>query len=116
MAFVHVFASLGRFRSEEELRAFVDQTYTEDGDGIPSPFMREVGLEDHEPGCIEVIRADRGIPLAELLTDASYSARWLRELDGTRLADAVVCVFEPNTVLYPNRCSMNYCGLFRYEP
>ena len=41
---VHVFTSTGRFRSLEELRAYVDATYTADGDGIPSAFMEEVDL------------------------------------------------------------------------
>ena len=26
--------------SLDEVQAFIDKTYTEDGDGIPSPFMR----------------------------------------------------------------------------
>jgi Immunity protein 22 len=48
MATVYVFLSTGRFRSLKEMRQFIDQTYTEDGDGIPSSFMREVGLSEYE--------------------------------------------------------------------
>ncbi len=59
MATVHVFVSTGRFHSSEEMRRFIDETYTDDGDGIPSPFMREVGLSEYEPMCIEAIHSGR---------------------------------------------------------
>ncbi len=48
---VHVLISTGRFRSFDEMRAYIDETYTEDGDGISSALMREVGLSECEPGC-----------------------------------------------------------------
>jgi hypothetical protein len=73
MATVHVFVSTGRFRSRDEVREFVDETYDEDGEGTPSPFMAEVGLTDHEPACIEAIHRDRPVPLADLLAGASYA-------------------------------------------
>jgi hypothetical protein len=34
MATVYSFAALGRFKSLSEMRRFIEQTYTEDGDGI----------------------------------------------------------------------------------
>jgi hypothetical protein len=40
---VHVLISTGRFKSSHEMRSYIDETYTDDGDGIPSAFMREVG-------------------------------------------------------------------------
>lgn len=44
MPIVHVFASAGRFSSLEEMRAFIDPMYTEDGDMVPSRFMKEIEL------------------------------------------------------------------------
>ena len=116
MATVHVFVSSGRFRSFEEMRYFVDKAYTEDGEGIPSPFMREVGLSNYEPGCIEAIHSECPTPLSELLADASYAEQWLPHLPATRMADAAVCVFAPNEVRHPRGCSLEYCGPFEYKP
>lgn len=59
MAHVHVFGCSGRFGSFEEMCTFIDQAYTEDGDGIPSAFMREVALSGYEPGCIEAIHSKK---------------------------------------------------------
>ncbi|MBS0264197.1 MAG: immunity 22 family protein [Planctomycetes bacterium] len=99
------------------MRAYIDETFTEDGDGIPSPFMREVGLSDYEPGCIEAIPSDSGspVPLSELLVGASYSDQWLRHLDLSRLADAAICVFSPNCVDHPESCSLEYLGAFTFR-
>lgn len=116
MPTVHVFVSVGRFASFKEMRAFIDETYTDDGDGVPSPFMREVQLSDYEPGCIEAIHSKRTVPLAKLLACASYSDQWLHQLDGDKKADAAICVFEPNTVTRPTGSSLEYCGAFKYSP
>jgi hypothetical protein len=116
MAIVHVFLSVGRFRSFEEMRRFIDQTYTEDGEGVPSTFMREIRLLGHEPGCIEAIHSDRATPLLELLRGASYSDQWVLHLDSCRCVDAVICVFEPNVVQRPQASSLEYCGAFEYSP
>jgi hypothetical protein len=117
METVHVFISTGRFRSFEDMRAFIDQTYTEDGDGIPSAFMREVGLSGYEPACIEAIFSESGqaVPQSELLPGASYSEQWLSSLDKTRVADAVICVFAPNQVARPQNSSLEYVGAFGYR-
>ncbi|HET7231760.1 MAG TPA: immunity 22 family protein [Longimicrobium sp.] len=114
---VHVFISTGRFRSFGELRAYVDETYNEDGDGVPSAFMREAGLSEYEPGCIEAIPSECGspVPLSRLLAGASYSGQWLPRLDGARRADAAICVFAPNRVEHPGRCSLEYLGAFEYR-
>jgi hypothetical protein len=114
---VHVFISTGRFRSIEEMRGYVDEAYTEDGDGIPSTFMLEVDLTDYEPNCIETIvsKSAMPVPLSELMATLSYAEQWLPNLDGTREADAAICVFAPNCVEQPNRCSLEYLGAFGYR-
>lgn len=116
MATVHVFVSTGRFRSFEEMRLFIDETYTEDGDGVPSLFMNEVGLDDYEPGCIEAIFSLRPVPLPELLTRTSYSDQWLPSLGDSGPVDAAICVFEPNRVEHPQGSSLDYFGAFGFEP
>ena len=113
---VHVFVSTGRFRSFAQMRKFIDQTYTEDGDGVPSDFMREVGLYDYEPGCIEAIHRRRPAKLATLLKDASYADQWLPKIkDAGRTADAAICVYHPNRVRHPRRTSLEYVGGFEFE-
>lgn len=111
---VHVFVSTGRFRTFEEMQEFIDQTYTDDGDGVPSPFMLEVGLSEYEPDCIEVIFAGQPTPLAELLAGSSYEDQWLPKLDGKRVADSAICVFAPNLLSHPQRSSLEYVGAFDY--
>ena len=112
---VHIFISAGRFRSSDELRCFVEATYTEDGDNLPSLFMREVRLTSHEPGCIETIYRERAVPLAELLTGASYSDQWLHKLGAGGSADSAICVFAPNRLSHPNASSLKYLGAFDYS-
>jgi immunity protein 22 of polymorphic toxin system len=115
METVHVFVSTGRFRSFQEMRAFIDQTYTEDGDGVPSAFMREVGLSSYEPGCIEAIHREQVVALSQLLARASYGDQWVPQLDGSLRADAAICVFAPNAVAHPHRSSLEYVGAFEYR-
>ena len=55
MATVHVFVATRRFASEREMDEFIDPTFTQDGDIVPSRFMREVELGGYEPGCIEAV-------------------------------------------------------------
>ena len=115
METVHVFITTGRFRSFDEMRAFIDETYTEDGDGIPSAFMREVGLSEYEPGCIEALHHSHAVPLAQLLGGASYADQWLPHVNGSLQADAAICVFAPNRVEQPQNSSLEYVGAFEYE-
>src|SRR5947209_12238371 len=114
METVHVFASTGRFRSFEEMRSFIDQTYTEDGDAVPSAFMHESDLSEYEPGCIEAIHSERPLPLAKLLAGCSFSERWLPQVDGSLTADSAICVFPPNVLGNPYGCSLTYVGAFTY--
>lgn len=114
---VHVFISTGRFRSFDEIRQFIDQDYTDDGDGIDSEFMTEVGFREYEPGCIEAILSETGesVPLFQLLQGTSYYDQWLVELDDALFADAAICVFSPNEIEQPCNCSMEYVGEFHYQ-
>ena len=113
---VHVFISIGRFGSFEEMREYVDQTYTEDGEAIPSAFMREVELHDYEPMAIEAVPSDSGRPVtvAALLAHCAWAGRWLPALDGARTADAALCVFSPNLVPYPERCALEHLGVVHF--
>ena len=112
---VHVFVSTGRFRSFAEMRVFVEETYTDDGDGVPSLFAREVGLSGYEPGCIECIERPAPVPLPELLAEASYSDQWLSRLPAGRQADTAICVFAPNLLAQPESSSLEYLGAFGYR-
>jgi hypothetical protein len=112
---VHIFIDTGRFKSLAEMSSFIDERYTEDGEGVPSAFMREVGLSEYEPGCIEAIYHEKPVALETLLDHASYAAQWLPKLDGSRTADAAICVFAPNRV-QGHRCSLEYVGAFEYDP
>jgi Immunity protein 22 len=116
MAKVHVFIASGRFRSFEEMRRFIDGSYSEDGEAIVSPFIREVELTGYEPMCIKAIHSERPVPLPELLANASFSSEWLPQFGNSRLADSAICVFEPNRVGHPRSSSLDYCGAFEYNP
>jgi hypothetical protein len=117
MRSVHIFISNGRFRSFSGMREFIDQRYTEDGDGIPSEFMREAGLRNYEPMCIEAVISSAGseMPVNELLTNASWSSQWLEKLPPEKRADAAICVFDPNTLQTPEATSLEYLGAFPYD-
>jgi immunity protein 22 of polymorphic toxin system len=116
MASVHVFVSTGRFSSFGEMRQYVDVIYTEDGDAISSPFMKEVGLEAYEPGCIEAVVSPSGaaVPIATLLSRSSWAEQWLEYLPAELSADAALCVFEPNRLARPEGCSLTYLGKFEF--
>jgi hypothetical protein len=116
MASVYIFAALGRFKSVAEMRQFIDMTYTEDGDGIDSAFIREVGLSAYEPNCIEAVWSESPKPLKQLLQGASYCDQWLPGLSISDVADLAICVFEPNMILHPERSSLRYCGVYTYDP
>jgi hypothetical protein len=113
---VHVFISTGRFHSFDEMRSFVEQTYTEDGESIPSPFGREVYQSWYEPGCIECMHRFSAIPITELLANSSYSDQWLPYLKTSEVADAAICVFSPNRIEYPEGSTLKYLGSFKYRP
>jgi hypothetical protein len=83
---------------------------------VPSVFMREVRLTVYEPMCIEAIHSEQRQRLSGLLSRASFSHQWMTQLDGTRRADAAICVFSPNQVETPEATSLEYCGAFQYRP
>ena len=115
MPSVHIFASQGRFASVEAIREFIDPTYTEGGDQVDSDFIREVGIDEFEPMCIEVIHSTVAKPLKALLEKMSYSDQWLPQLGVACDADTAICIFEPNVVLRPESSSLRYCGVLSYN-
>jgi hypothetical protein len=115
MEIVHVFVALGRFTSDAELQAFVDPTYTEDGDLVPSQFMRETGLSHCEPAAIERVHCPTPLPVRELLRGSSYDDQWLQRVDASLVAESAICVFGPNMLGQPQSASMQYAGAFHYR-
>lgn len=115
---VHVFVSTGRFRSIAPLRQYIDMTYTEDGEGVASAFIREVDLAHFEPGCIEAVVSPSGeaLPIRELLAGASWGDRWLSQVPAHFTGDAAICVHSPNVVRAPEGCSLEHVGCFRTDP
>ena len=107
MPTVHVFTSTGRFSSFEQMREFIDATFTEDGDLVPSRFMDEVQLNGYEPGCIEATHAPEPTSLRDLLYGVSYGEQWLHLVDPSVVASEAICVLEPNTLAGPRnrRCA-----------
>jgi hypothetical protein len=116
LAVVHVFVSTGRFASFEAIRRFIDQTYTEDGDGTGSDFTREVGLDEgYEPACIEAYCKTEPLDLSSLLAGSSYSEQWLHLVPQTVTANSAICVFEPNRMRTPEKTSLTYIGSFLFD-
>jgi hypothetical protein len=113
---VHIFVSCGRFADADELAHFVEPDYTEEGDLIPSQFMAEIGLESYEPMTIEREFYRRPIELLSALPAFSYANQFpLVRLDQT-IVDTIICVYSPNIVRTPNRSSLDYVGVFRFDP
>ncbi len=112
---IHAFIAKGQFQSDTDLRAYFDPTYDAQGCMVPSPFMREIGLSDYEPGRITAIRRDRPVRASRLLAHISRGKEWAGLRPGrTLLADTAVCVFTPARVAYPRLCSLRYLGGFEY--
>jgi len=114
VSIVHLFVSTGRFSSFEALREFIDPTYTDDGDFVPSTFIEEVRLDDYEPGCIETVCEPQPKPIRELLAGVSYAEQWLKFLDPRLIASEAICVFQPNTIARPANSSL-YAGAYYYK-
>jgi RNA polymerase sigma-70 factor (ECF subfamily) len=112
---VHVFLANGRFRSDTELRAFLDPAYTEDGDLVPSQFMRETGLREYEPACIERVYSPSPLRVHELVRATSYADQWLHRLEASLVGDSAICVFGPNVLDHPKHTSIRYVGGFPYR-
>ena len=116
MAVVHLFISTGRFSSFEEMRLFIEQTYTEEGDGIDSEFMQEVGLDEgYEPCCIVAICEANPVDIQSLLAGACYGDQWVHLVPQALRANAAICVFEPNRLRTPRKTSLTYVGAFSYD-
>jgi hypothetical protein len=116
VAVVHLFASSGQFSSFDEMRRFIDQTFSEDGDGIASEFMREAGLDNgYEPSCIEAYWTAATIDVGSLLAGASYGDQWVHLIPPDVTANAAICVFEPNRMRTPENASLTYLGSFPFD-
>ena len=113
--FVYVFISIGRFPSTKALHDFLDPTYTEDGDLIPSPFMCEVDQSEYEPMCLERILIDEPIAVSQLLAGCSYASSWLPHINGKYQADMALCLFSPNHLEHPERSSLTYLGTVKFS-
>ncbi|WP_395298387.1 hypothetical protein ACF9IK_36705 [Kitasatospora hibisci] len=117
---VHVFLSRGRFSSFEDIRDYVDQRWSGDGDAEPSVLMGEAGIAELEPTCVEAVHAQDGGHLAPvapevLLREVSYADQWLPHVESAEPADAAICVFAPNVVTNPHGTSLHYLGRFTYR-
>lgn len=112
MGTVHLFISRSRFHSFTEIREFIEERYSEDGDSIPSAFMEEVGLRGYEPACIEAAYSKQVIPISQLLGKMSYATAWLDAVPVGLVADSAICVFSPNVVVTPESSSLEYVGAF----
>ncbi|KAB8060159.1 hypothetical protein GCN74_09315 [Janthinobacterium sp. FT14W] len=117
VSIVHVFACRGRFPDWDALQAYLSPTYSDDGDAVPSPFFLETGLTHYEPACIESAMLAAPVPLAQLLDGVSYGDSWLAQAcaDGDAqglLADTGICVFAPNRLAHPQRCSLHHVGSY----
>src|SRR6266540_5197684 len=107
---VYVFISTDRFQTAENLHSFLDPTYTEDGDMLPSTFMREVGQSEYEPMCIERFLTDSPLAVNLLLADASYATDWLPHINSSVQGNMALCIFFPNHLEHPERSSLTYLG------
>jgi len=115
MGTVHLFISRSRFYSFEEIREFIEEKYTEDGDSLASAFMEEVGLRGYEPACIEATYSREVIPISQLLEKVSYATAWLDAVPVGLVADSAICVFSPNVVATPESSSLEYVGVFEFS-
>lgn len=112
---VHIFVSLGQFHSWEQVTAYLDPTYTEDGDCLPSTFMRETHLDEFEPTCIEVQHFTTPRQGRDLFPGFSWSDRWAQQVECLSEADTVICVFPPNQLVTPEQTVLTYLGCVFFE-
>ena len=111
---VHIFISKGRFQSMEQLRKFVDETYTEDGDTEPSPFNNEVRISSFSPDHLQAIHKPQAVPVRELLATAPHADQFLTKVTAEKVANVAICVYAPNVVRSPSSASIEYLGAFDY--
>ena len=115
MPVVHIYIADEESILEEDVYAYVNATYTEDGEQIDSHFMRDIGLTDHEPGCIELVIDPTPLPLPHLLEGCSYVDQWISQLPVDDCARVAVCVYEPNVVADPTNSKYRYVGGYGYR-
>lgn len=112
-SYVHIFITSGRFASHNEMRSFIDPTYTEDGDIVLSNFMSEVSLKGYDPMCIEAVYGGRSQSVTELLKESSYANQWIGALPPSLVADSAICLYCPNETTTPDS-SLNRPGHGRH--
>ena len=117
-ASVWVFAGSDAFADWEALERYIEPVSDGQGKVQASALMREVGLQDYEPDCIEadMLEAGESLPLAQMLEGASYGEQWLHRLPAEAKANVVICVFSPNRVSTPEACTLSFIGQFSYIP
>ncbi|MEM7105294.1 MAG: immunity 22 family protein [Bacteroidota bacterium] len=112
MSWVYVFVAKNKFASFEEMRAFIDPGFTEDGDYIPSDLMKETQLFDIEPGFIEAVYEESPKVIRILLSESSYAEQWLSQIKEEQHFNNAICIYAPNHLDHPEGCSMKYLGKF----
>jgi len=116
MPSVLLFISLRGFESEEALARYLHPSYSEDGDMIPSDFIREVALTNYEPMCIEAVYEEEPTAVRHLVAGCSHADQWARRLPQDLKADVSVVVYSPNTVSFPEAARrLQFCGIFPYS-
>jgi hypothetical protein len=118
-----VYAWIGEFDSEVDFERYIEQSYTEDGDSIPSQFMRDVGLDwyDDDFQEFEYHSARRSIRIA--LSGHSYSESFAPLLIqratelGIESVGAVFLLYElDNPPIPPSQdAPIRYIGSFPYR-
>ena len=62
-----VLAWVGDFASEADFNRHIEERYTEDGDSIPSGFMRDIGVDWFDHDFQEFVFHDEPIPIEEAM-------------------------------------------------
>jgi hypothetical protein len=119
-----VLAWLGIFESESAFERYVEERYTDDGDAIPSGFIRDIGIEWFDHDFQEFEFHDPPLLISEAVNGHSYSASFAPSLIAAARAkgyDKVQAIFllydleqEPKS---PSRESpVRFIGAFPYAP
>jgi hypothetical protein len=114
MPSVLIFSSVGTFRAESELDAYVRPTYDEDGRVRVSAFMQEVGLSSNESMCIEAAWEERAVPLRELVDGCSYSDQWAHLVPDVLRADSA-CWSIPQMLWRTRRARRKFDSMPRFR-
>lgn len=84
---------IGNFESEEAFAAFIEETFDEDGDMEPSPFMKAFEIEYINPDFQEVLFQDN-LSKDDLL-QASYAESFIDKLDNHSLrGNSIVILYD----------------------